>query len=195
MTSLAIASDSLDALKSRKDESARARLHESPELERQRAVERESSALRAFSAWFRKQHADGGVAVPAEGVLNVLPGLSKSFCVGMYDLRYFIGIPREFMNWFQDLPWAHLEVAPGISRISLLCRPSKVTGATLTSFALNFDVQPAGYTQALLHYHFLDVRAIDPMPAQGGTFRLSREVYLTLPVRIGVAPRTGIAAS
>lgn len=195
MTSLAIASDSLDALKSRKDESVRARMHQPPELEQRRAMERESSALRAFGTWFKKQHAGGGVAVPAEGVLNVLPGLSKSFCVGMYDLRYFIGVPREFMSWFQDMPWSCLEVVAGVSRISLRCRPSKAAGATLSSFALNFDVQPAGYTQALLHYHFLDVRAIDPMPAEGGAFRISREVYLTLPVRIGDVPRACIATA
>lgn len=184
MTSLATVPDSLGALKKRWDESAHQRLHESADQARARAVEREVAAFRAFGAWFRRQHADGGLAVPADGVLNVLPALSRHFCVGMYDLRYFIGVPREFMTWFQDLPWSHIEVAAEESCLSARCKRSQAPGANLPAFALNFDVQPPGYTQALVHYHFLDVRAIDPVPAKGGAFHISREVYLTLPVRI-----------
>jgi hypothetical protein len=148
------------------------------------ANERESAAVRAFGAWFRQQHSGGGLAVPADGVLDVQPALSRQFCVGLHDLRYFIGVPKEYMTWFPELPWLRVDVAPDSSTLAIRCRQSKAPGAALPAFALNFDVQPPGYTRALLHYHYLDVRAIDTMPSAGGAFHISREVYLTLSVRV-----------
>jgi hypothetical protein len=184
MTSLATVPDSLGALKSRRDESARLRSARTPEQDLALTIEREAIAVRAFGAWFRQQHGNGGLAVPADGVLDVQPALSRRFCVGLHDLRYFIGIPKDFMSWFAELPWLRAEVAPDSSSLSLRCKQSKAPGAVLPAFTLNFDVQPPGYTRALLHYHYLDVRAIDTIPSAGGAFHISREVYLTLSIRV-----------
>ena len=116
--------------------------------------------------------------------MDVQPSLSKSFCIGLHDLRYFIGIPKECMAWFLDLPWLHAEVSPESSWLSLRCRRSQVPSVALPAFSLNFDVQPPGYTVALMHYHYLDVRAIDQIPCEGGAFSISREVYMTLSIRV-----------
>lgn len=122
--------------------------------------------------------------MPAEGVLDVQPSLSKTFCIGLHDLRYFIGFPRDCAAWFLDLPWQHAEVGAASSWLSLRCRRSRSATAPLPAFSLNFDVQPPGYLAGLIHYHYLDVRAIDVMPSEGGAFSISREVYMTLDIRV-----------
>lgn len=184
MTEIATAPDSLGALKTRRDELARLRSRSSP-LEEGELVQRQAAAaVRSFTAWFQRQRQDGGIAMPAEGVLDVQPSLSKSFCIGLHDLRYFIGIPKECAAWFFDLPWQYAEVSAESSWLSLRCHRSRAAATPLPAFSLNFDVQPPGYMAGLIHYHYLDVRAIDKMPSEGGTFSISREVYMTLDIRV-----------
>ena len=184
MTAIATAPDSLGALKMRRDELARLRSRSSPLDESELVQRQEAAAVRAFTAWFQRQRQDGGIAMPAEGMLDVQPSLSKSFCIGLHDLRYFIGIPKECMAWFLDLPWLHAEVSAESSWLSIRCRRSRAAAAPLPAFSLNFDVQPPGYIAGLIHYHYLDVRAIDQMPTEGGDFNISREVYMTLDIRV-----------
>jgi hypothetical protein len=184
MTAIATAPDSLGALKTRRDELARLRSRSSPLEEGELAQRQEAAAVRAFTAWFQRQRQDGGIAMPAEGVLDVQPSLSRSFCIGLHDLRYFIGIPKECMSWFLDLPWLQAEVSAESSWLSVRCRRARAAAAPLPAFTLNFDVQPPGYMAGLIHYHYLDVRAIDQMPAEGGAFSISREVYMTLDIRV-----------
>jgi hypothetical protein len=185
MTAIATAPDVLDASMERLGNPARLRcaVPDGGEL----VMRREAVAAREFMAWFQRQRHEGGIAMPAENVLEVLPSLSRSFCIGLHDLRYFIGVPRELVRWFFDLPWLCAEVGAETSLLSLHCRRSHAAAAPLPAFTLNFDVQPPGYLAGLVHYHFLDVRAIDAIPANGGPFGISREVYMTLDIR--VSPR------
>lgn len=150
------------------------------------AVEAQSMdvAVRAFTEWFQRQRRLGGVAMPGDGVLDVQPNLSREFCIGLHGMRYFIGVPKDCMPWFAELPWSHVEVAASCAVLSLKCGRSSVARTLLPAFSLNFEVQPASYTQALLHYHFLDVRAIEKVPTAGGPFEISREVYVTLSVAV-----------
>lgn len=184
MTSHALTPDSLEALKSQRDESARVRSALSPDREVAIASDMEAAAVRAFSAWFGRQHTSGGIAASDGGVLDILPSLSRQFCVGLHDLRYFIGVPKECMCWFADLPWSRVEVASDSGSLSIRCKQAKAPGVVLPAFALRFDVRPPGYTRALLHYHYLDVRAIDSIPSSAGNFHISREVYQTLNIRV-----------
>lgn len=187
MTFLAATSDSLNDLKARRDDLVRLRTQQVPDKSRELLREREAHAAREFVTWFTTQHKSGGISMPTENVMDVQPSLSRQFCIGLHDLRYFIGIPKECMSWFLDLPWLFAEVNPNSSWLSLRCRKLQAPGLTLPAFSLNFDVQPPGYTMALVHYHFLDVRAIDQIPVEGGAFQISREVYMTLDIRVSQA--------
>lgn len=171
-------------LKRRRDDLARARMRLPGKDRRDLVAQQEAQAVREFSAWFQDQRRSGGIAVPSESRLEVQPSLSREFCIGLYDLRYFIGIPASCSGWFLDMPWLHALVHPGSSWFSLACaRPSSAGN----SFVLAFNVQPSSYLLGLLNYHFIDVRVLDGShPGEDGGFRISREVFLTLPIRVDI---------
>src|SRR5689334_4235581 len=93
MTFLAATSDSLSDLKARRDGLVRLRAQQAPEQSRDLLVEREAQAAREFVTWFTAQHKDGGISMPTENVMDVQPSLSRRFCIGLHDLRYFVGVP------------------------------------------------------------------------------------------------------
>lgn len=124
----------------------------------------------------------------AENVMDVQPSLSREFCIGLHDMRYFIGIPRAVAGWFLDLPWACAAISSLNSSLMLACRDAEAPGLTVPAFSLSFDVRPAGYTKSLAHYHYLDVRITDPVPNEPSAFRISREVHATLPIRVVSTP-------
>ena len=141
-------------------------------------------AVHVFAAWVQDQHARGALAMPAENLMEVQPVLGRQFCIGLHDMRYFIGVPKAFGPWFRHLPWLCVTVCPGSATLSLLCAAASARGISTSPFRLAFEIEPASYTRGLAHYHYLDVRLVDPIPAEGGAFRISREVVLTLGIRI-----------
>ena len=146
----------------------------------------ESNAIRGFVDWFNQQHAAGHIAMPVDRMLHVQPALSAQFCVGLHDLRYFVGVPASCLAWFSELPWACVAIDLASNRLSFICSRAEVPGLVLPAFALSFDVHPVGYTKALSNYHFLDVRSIDTIPVSS-SLRISREVHLTASIRVGDA--------
>ncbi|MFK4705867.1 hypothetical protein ABIC83_002706 [Roseateles asaccharophilus] len=145
-------------------------------------VDRASLAARGFARWFKEQHDAGQIALPVEGMLAVQPDLSSKFCIGLHGHRYFIGVPKTWCDWFSALPWACISVDPSTGRVAFVCREVNVPGLVIPAFSLSFDVNPAGYSQALAHYHFLDIRAVEPI--RGSTaLSISREVHFTASIR------------
>lgn len=184
--SIEVANVSLRELKAHRDELARehARAAKSEAGAGQQIAQRTLFAVKAFTRWFRYQHQVGGLALPADGRIEVLPKLSQQFCIGMHDLRYFIGIPKACAPWFLDMPWLHSEVSEASSMLVLRCDGHHSGGMVLPSFALEFNVQPDGYIGGLLHYHYLDVRVIEQTSSSNGALAISREVYLTLNINV-----------
>lgn len=121
--------------------------------------------------------------MPSEDMLDVQPALSQEFCVGIHDMRYFIGVPRDCVEWFFELPWLHAAISLGSSRLSLVCERIRVPGIEVPAFALNFTVSPESYIKGMAHYHYLDVRVTDVKPNEDGRYAVSREVYMTLDIR------------
>ncbi|MEJ6002612.1 hypothetical protein [Paucibacter soli] len=145
--------------------------------------DRESCAARDFVRWFGEQHGAGNIAMPFDRMLSVQPSLSADFCVGLHDMRYFAGIPKSCKDWFSALPWACVSIDPLTGRLAFICREVDAPGLHVPAFALSFDVSPAGYTDALTNYHFIDVRSIEPIPGSA-SLRISREVVLTPAIRV-----------
>lgn len=147
--------------------------------------QQETAAVSAFTAWFQRQRQEGGIALPTESQLEVQSTLSKAFCIGMHEFRYFVGIPEDCLAWFRGMPWQHVEVSKGSSWLALRSLPAGGSGLPLLpAFSLNFNVQPPGYLAGLLHYHFIDVRSISRTSSEDAPYRISREVHATLDVRV-----------
>lgn len=150
---------------------------------REQRHEQESAGIRAFLAWFKRQRAAGTITMPSEDMLDVQPELSREFCVGIHDMRYFIGIPRECVEWFFELPWLHAAISTAASRLSLVCERVRAPGLEVPAFALNFTVHPESYIKGMAHYHYLDVRVVDIHQQEESRYAISREVYMTLDIR------------
>ena len=151
-------------------------------------VEHETDPVHAFVEWMNHHYRDGGISMPSQHLLEVQPRLSREFCIGLHDMRYYIGVPTSTGRWFFGLPWACAAVSG--SSLLLVCRAAQGQGLAIPAFCLSFEVNPANYTRGLSHYHFLDVRTVELDRQRPGAFHISRRVASTLPVRIAT-PATG----
>lgn len=145
-----------------------------------------ASAVRAFSAWVQQHHKAGQISVQSNGTIRILSALSATFCIGLQDFRYFIGIPVECFEWWLALPWSQLRVRPGKPWLAVECNAVSTESLRLPAFRLEFEVKPDEYTRHLAAYHFIDVRAAVASNDEDCTFRLSREVYGVLHVAADV---------
>lgn len=150
------------------------------ELSRERIL----VGVQGFSAWATKHQESGDLSIPALDVFNVQAELGNLFCIGLKDLRYYVGVPRSVLSWFEFIPWACVVVDPATHRISFISQPIDYRGIQCKAFTLNFDVEEDGCIHYLQHYHFLDVRSIESDSA-GNLLRISQETYFTLSIRIG----------
>lgn len=122
--------------------------------------------------------------MPSPGVMNVLPKLSEDFCIGMLDMRFFVGIPIECESWFGALPWESAVVDDARSVLSLRCAGFESGSNGMPEFSLNFDVAPRGYMTMLTNYHYLDVRSVAPSPSPEEPARISKEVITVFAVEL-----------
>lgn len=147
-----------------------------------------SQGARAFSSWFATQRAAGEIVMSADKMLSVQPNLSSQFCVGLFESRYYLGLPADVLTWFRDMPWLHAALLRATSSLSLVCERTRLPDVTLPEFSLNFDVGSPAIIRSLAHYHYLDVRAIKKAAVQRPDGRrdieVSRDVLMTLDIRV-----------
>jgi hypothetical protein len=165
---------------------AHARAHSRQQQQRQ--IQLDISGIRAFVAWFTARRAAGEVTMSSDRMIDVLPALSRRFCIGLNDARYYIGLPPEAREWFTTMPWLHATVGTASKSLSLVCERSRAPGAELREFALNFELPVAGIVKMLCCYHYLDVRWIehtgDIRPDGTQPVRVGRDVVMTLDIRV-----------
>lgn len=151
-------------------------------------AQHESAGIRAFVAWFAARRAAGELTMSGDHMIDVLPVLSRRFCIGLNGGRYYIGMPPEAREWFTSMPWLHATVGTASRSLSLVCERSRVPGAELREFALNFELPVPSIVKMLSCYHYLDVRWIEHTGEvrEDGTqsVRVGREVVMTLDIRV-----------
>lgn len=194
MTSAALSDDAMAAIKARRDslarQSAKADAEEAHRLARAQA----SAGVKAFTAWFNKHRAMGEIVMSGDRMLDVQPALSNRFCIGMFDMRYYLGIPAECEDWFRELPWLHAVIGRDASSLSLVCERSRLPEVTLPEFSLNFEVGAFGMLKMMSNYHYLDVRLITQAASEradgGRSIHIGRDVLMTLDIRVVPGERT-----
>jgi hypothetical protein len=153
-----------------------------------------SQGVRAFSSWFAKERAAGEIVMSADRMLNVQPTLSARFCVGLFESRYYLGLPEDVVPWFRDMPWLHAALIRATSSLSLVCERTRLPDVTLPEFSLNFDVGSPAIVKSLSHYHYLDVRAIrkaaTDRPDGRRDIEVARDVLMTLDIRVVTGAET-----
>lgn len=139
-----------------------------------------------FQNWFMRQRAAGELVMSSDRVLEVQPGLSKTFCIGLFGERYYMGIPLDFCAIFSGLPWEYASIDIAKSSFTLYCGGDP--DISLVPFSLLFQVSPVSILRYLSNYHYIDVRSAnlgENEPSQGARGVLvGRTVLSTLDIRV-----------
>ena len=151
-------------------------------------------AIDSFKDWFGAQHRAGWIALPSSGQIDVLQPLSHQFCLGMKELRFYIGMPLICIEWASTLPWDCVLVSPDQGRLSLLCDATRVDKDDLPAFSLNFNVGMAEYLAEVVNSLYLDIRGAELSPDPNESFKVTRESFYSLPIKVAGSGSLGTRA-
>lgn len=157
-------------------------------------------AIARFGQWFSGAHEAGGIDMSSPGLMQVLPSLADSFCVGLWGFRFYIAVPPDAADWMAELPITHVLADIEKSTLSIGC--AQVTGEekALPAFLLAFEIGTRDYVAMLATHSFLDVRVAEPNRSADQGFDVSRHVIRSLPIHtsthgsMGARHRIALAA-
>lgn len=103
---------------------------------------------------------------PGQAITLIHSAVAKRFCLGNIDRpgfsEVFLGVPPDAIEWFPRLPWFHVAIVRGSSRLNFLCEHIAATDLTLAPFSLSLTASSPSSIQCLLTRKTIKVRQVRP---------------------------------
>lgn len=140
-------------------------------------------AIQLFQTWLLdlQRRKLALVESPDSRILHINQEVTKRFCVGTAEDHIFLGIPTEEMSWFQNLPWLHVALKRGSSRINLVSEQTTIQNVTAPYFALALHVDNSQKISILLKNKNLHIREVS-VDEHGVVNGVSKKVCFTITI-------------
>lgn len=121
---------------------------------------------------------------PGQAITLIHSAVAKRFCMGTINRpgfsEVFLGVPPDAVSWFPCLPWFHVAIVRGSSRLNFLCEHITATDLSLDPFSLSLNASGPSSIQVLLTRKTLNVRQVHPN-GRGG-FDVGEQVLCAIDV-------------
>lgn len=125
-------------------------------------------ALTALRSWVNDLQNVGHAENPHPGqpITLIHNAVARRFCIGIVNRpgfsEVFLGVPSDATDWFPRLPWFHVAIVKGSSRLNFLCEHIASNDLALDPFSLSLSASDPKSIQHLLSRKSLNVREILP---------------------------------
>lgn len=137
--------------------------------------------LKHFQEWLLDLTRLNLVTTSKDLIIHVDESVTKKFCIGMANNRFFFGIQEEELRWFGAFPWLHLAARINHKRLYFVCDEQIVEAAMLPCFALSFQPESLQKIELIASKSTIDVRKIE-IDEYGNVVMISRDPVMTLPI-------------
>lgn len=161
------------------------------------AAGRIERAVRELGAWVSDLEAIGHAeqAYAGHRIELICNEVARRFCIGRIDRRdhveIFLGIPPDALAWFPHLPWFHVALKEGSSRLNLVCQHVTGEHISMPAFALSLVSSDPTLISEIRRFRSMRVRSASQAP--GGSFVIGEQMLLSLDV-VEVQDETSIDA-
>lgn len=143
-------------------------------------------ALAALRSWVQDLQHVGHAENPHPGqpITLIHNAVARRFCLGIVNRpgfsEVFLGVPSDATDWFPRLPWFHVAIVRGSSRLNFLCEHIASSDLALDPFSLSLNASDPKSIQHLLSRKTLNVREI--LPSAGVGFEVGEKVLCAIDV-------------
>lgn len=144
-------------------------------------IEKIAVGLKHFQEWLLDLTRLNLVTTSKDLIIHVDESVTKKFCIGVVNNRFFFGIQEEELNWFSVFPWLHLAAKLNHKRLYFVCDEQAVESAMLPCFALSFQPESIQKIELIASKSVIDIRKIE-INEYGDVVMISKDPVMTLPV-------------
>lgn len=139
------------------------------------------NSLREFQAWIFDLKRAGMVTTTDDIIIHVDESITKRFCIGIHDNKFFFGMQEPELVWFRGFPWSHLAAKKTSKKIYFVCDEQIIMENKLPSFALSFQPDSPQKIGLITSRPFIDIRKIN-INEHGEVVGVSKEVVCRIQV-------------
>lgn len=138
-------------------------------------------SLRDFQMWILDLKKVGMVTTTDDIIIHVDEAITRRFCLGVHDNKFFFGMQEPELCWFKGFPWSHLAAKKSAKKIYFVCDEQAVSQAKMPAFALSFQPDSPQKIELIASRPFIDIRKIE-IDLNGEVTGVSKEVIVRIPI-------------